>query len=115
MAELFDVIELIVDIPEQGLRAGMQGTIVERHSDEAYEVEFTNEHGETISLLTLHPDQFIVIWRAKARAWVPISEQITALVARLPEDVRQEVLDFARFLYMRKQRAESSINQTTAV
>jgi hypothetical protein len=42
MPDLFDVIELAVDLPERGLRAGMQGTIVERYPG-AYEVEFTNE------------------------------------------------------------------------
>jgi hypothetical protein len=43
MPDLFDVIELAMDIPERGLRAGMQGIIVERHPGDAYEVEFTNE------------------------------------------------------------------------
>jgi len=66
--DLFDVVELTVDIPERGLRAGMQGTIVECHPDDAYEVEFTNELGETLDFLALRPQQFIVLWRAKTRA-----------------------------------------------
>ena len=65
MPDLFDVIELTVDIPERGLRAGMQGTIVEYHSNNAYEVEFANEQGETVDFLALYPNQFIVVWRAK--------------------------------------------------
>ena len=99
MAESFDVIELTVDIPEHSLRAGMQGTIVHCHPNEAYEVEFTNETGETLDLLTLQFGQFIVIWRAKTKQWVPMAERIAALTANMPEEAAQEVLDFARFLY----------------
>ncbi len=77
MPDLFDIVELIEDIPERGLRAGMQGTIVECHSNNAYEVEFTNEQGETLDFLALYPNQFIVVWRAKAKDWVPLAEQVT--------------------------------------
>ena len=70
VADLFDVIELTVNIPDRGLRAGMQGTIVECHSDDAYEVEFTDESGETRNLLALRPNRFIVIRRAKSRTSV---------------------------------------------
>ncbi|MEO0249219.1 MAG: DUF4926 domain-containing protein [candidate division WOR-3 bacterium] len=105
MPDLFDVVELITDIPERGLHVGMQGTIVHCHPGDAYEVEFTNEAGETLDFLALRPEQFIVIWRAKTKQWVPAAERIAALMARLPEEVGEEILDFARFLYSRKQRA----------
>lgn len=116
MPDLFDVVELTVDVPEQGLRAGMQGTIVECHPGDAY-VEFTNELGETLAFLALRPDQFIVVWRAKTRTWLPISEQVATLVAHLPEEMGQEVLDFARFLRVRGQRqpAESLTEPATMV
>jgi len=104
MAELSDVIELTVDIPERNLRAGMQGTVVHCHPNEAYEVEFTNESGETLDLLALQSGQFIVIWRAKTKQWVPMAERIAALTASMPEEVAQEVLDFARFLCVRRQQ-----------
>ncbi len=104
MAEMFDVVELLYDIPERGLRAGMQGTIVERHAVNAYEVEFANEAGETLALLALQPEQFAVVWRARTRSWLPIPEQIAAVVADLPEAAGYEVLDFARFLRARQQR-----------
>ena len=101
MADLFDIIELTLDIPKSGLRAGQRGTIVEKHAEDAYEVEFANEAGETLALVCLEPDQFMAIWRAQARTWVPVVEQVAALVTSLPEDTRKEVLDFARFLYER--------------
>jgi len=117
MPDLFDVIELMVDVPEQGLRAGMQGTIVECHPGDAYEVEFTNELGETFAFLALRPDQFIVVWRAKTRTWLSISEQVATLVAHLPEEMGREVLDFACFLRVPEQRrqAESLADPPTKV
>jgi len=103
--ELFDTVELLVDLPEQGIYQGAVGAIVHCYPDNMYEVEFTNESGETLALCTLSPAQFIVIWRAKTKTWVPTAERIAALVSHLPEEVEQEVLDFARFLHMRYQRA----------
>jgi hypothetical protein len=99
--ELFDTVELLVDLPEQNLRAGTQGAIVHQYTDEAYEVEFTNEDGETIALCALQLDQFIVVWRAETQQWVPIADRVAQIVARLPDNAGVEVLDFARFLSVR--------------
>jgi len=99
-----DIIELIVDIPNKNLHVGVQGTIVHCHADRAYEVEFTNEEGETLDILALRPEQFIVVWRVETRQWVPIAEQAAALVANLPTEAGQEVVDFARFLSTQLQR-----------
>ena len=57
---LFDVVVLIEDIPGEGLRAGMQGAIVEVYSlpIEGYEVEFCDAEGHTIAQLALSSDQF---------------------------------------------------------
>jgi hypothetical protein len=113
--ELFDVIELLVEVPEHSLRPGAQGAIVDCHRDGAYEVEFTNEAGETLALCSLSIDQFIVVWRAKTQTWLPIAEQVAAFITHLSEDARREVLDFARFLYERKQRqrAKSALDPAT--
>ena len=70
-------------------------------TDNTYEVEFTNEDGETLALCTLSPDQFIVIWQARTKKWVPVAEWIAALTAHLPEEAEQQVLDFACFLQAR--------------
>jgi len=104
MIEMFDVVELLDDVPEHGLLAGMQGTIVECHAADAYEVEFVDEKGDTSALLALAPEHFAVVWRARTRSWLPIPEQVAAVVADLPEAVGYEVLDFARFLRVRQQR-----------
>ncbi|MFB2876949.1 DUF4926 domain-containing protein [Floridanema aerugineum] len=62
---LFDVVEMLVDLPEIGLQVGDRGAIVEEYSDRAYEIEFTNPQGETLALHTLSPEQFIVVWIVK--------------------------------------------------
>ncbi len=105
MPECYDVIELAVDLPEHRLLAGMQGTIVECHSAGAYDVELVDQGGETRAWLTLRPHQFIVVWRASTGAPVPVADQVAALVETLPQEVGQEVLDFARFLRERQRRS----------
>ena len=101
--ELFDVVELLTDLPKHSLRAGSRGAVVVCHPDGTYEVEFTNQEGETVALCPLTPQQFFVVWRAKIKSWVPLPEQVTALVTHLPERAEQELLNFARFLYAREQ------------
>jgi hypothetical protein len=96
--ELLDVVELLVDLPNVQLQAGDQGTIVEEYDDRAYEVEFSNSQGETLALLSLEPEQFVVVWQNATRARVPLTEGITAVLQKLPEDRQQQVLNFARSL-----------------
>ena len=57
---LFDVVVLIEDIPEEGLRAGMKGAIIKIYSQpvEGYEIEFCDEQGRTVSQLALSSNQF---------------------------------------------------------
>ena len=97
--ELFDVVELLVDLPEFNLRAGVQGAIVECYQDNNYEVEFSNSDGETLALCALSARQFVVVWSAKTKTWLPISERVAAIVNNLDNQRQEKVLDFARFLY----------------
>lgn len=65
--KLLDVVELLVDLPEQKISAGNQGAIVDVYPDEHYEVEFTNADGETLALVTLPRDRFIVVWQSETQ------------------------------------------------
>ena len=104
-ADLFDVVELVVDLPQHGLYAGMQGTVLDAHdAGGAFEVEFSDEQGRAIIFLALTPEQFVVVWQAKRQQWVPLAERIAELVTRLPQPAGAEVFDFARFLNVRAQR-----------
>ncbi len=102
MTAIGDVIELVEDVPNENLRAGMQGTIVHQHTDNAFEVEFVNNDGETLGLLALETTQFIVVWRASTKKWVPLAERAAHLVSILPDEAAREVVDFARFLKTRQ-------------
>jgi hypothetical protein len=97
--ELFDVIELLVNLPDHNQFIGNKGTIVEDFEDGQYEVEFANEQGETLALCTLSTEQFIVVWQAQTKKWVSVSEKLTEIIHYLPESKKQEVLNFARFLH----------------
>ncbi|NES96781.1 MAG: DUF4926 domain-containing protein [Desertifilum sp. SIO1I2] len=99
--ELFDAIELLVNLPKDRLCAGVRGAIVECYEDGKYEVEFANEEGETLALSTLSSEEFIVVWKAKTKRWLSVSEQISAAINHLSEERQQEVLNFARSLYQR--------------
>jgi len=72
--QLLDVVRLKSAAPEHGLASGEVGTIVEVFDvqDEAYEVEFADDYGETIAMRTLKEDQFEVVWR---RADVPTAAE----------------------------------------
>lgn len=97
--DLFDVIELLVDVPKSNLRAGNRGAVVEKYGDRDYEIEFTNSKGETLALCTLSTEQILVIWQAKTKAWVSLFDRIAAAIESLSKDRKQEVLTFSRSLY----------------
>jgi hypothetical protein len=104
MIDLGDVIELTVDIPKHNLQTGEQGTVVHCHTPDEYEIEFINEFGETVELLPLNRRQFILVWRAETHQPVPAAEQAADLIAHLPVEAAQTVLEFARFLAAQKEQ-----------
>lgn len=60
---LFDMVVLVEDMPEAGLRAGMKGMIIEIYSQpvEGYEIEFCDDQGRTVVQLALSPEQFQLV------------------------------------------------------
>ena len=57
--EVLDVVELKEDVTKKRLKAGMRGVVVLVFDEpwKAYEVEFCNKYGETITTLALRPEQ----------------------------------------------------------
>lgn len=55
----FDVVTLKVDMPEENLYRGMQGVVIDVYErpEKAYEVEFCDTEGRTISQVALLPEQ----------------------------------------------------------
>ncbi len=68
--ELFDVIQLLTDIPQDSLRKGEQGTIVDDYGDGVFEIEFINKKGETTALCSIHQDKFTVVWSSQTQQWL---------------------------------------------
>ena len=59
---LFDIVALIHDLPQEGLRRGQVGTVVEYLAPEVFEVEFSDNDGRTYASLGLRADQLMVLW-----------------------------------------------------
>ncbi|HEY8454837.1 MAG TPA: DUF4926 domain-containing protein [Actinopolymorphaceae bacterium] len=58
MIKHYDLVELVVDLPQENLTKGMVGTVVDVYQDPpGYEVEFTDDEGRTLGLLGLAPEQ----------------------------------------------------------
>jgi hypothetical protein len=60
--EVLDVVALTEDLPNRGLRRGQVGTIVESLAPDVFEVEFSDDEGQTYASLALHTDQFMVLY-----------------------------------------------------
>ncbi|HEY5327465.1 MAG TPA: DUF4926 domain-containing protein [Mucilaginibacter sp.] len=59
--KLLDVVALLKGKPENKLMRGQIGTIVERYGNTEFEVEFSDNNGKTISLLTLSTDEIMLL------------------------------------------------------
>jgi len=54
-----DVVAVTEDVPDQRLRRGEVGTVVERWEDGAFEVEFSDDSGEAYAFVALRADQLM--------------------------------------------------------
>jgi len=56
--KLLDVVKLLVDYPEHGLLRGAVGTVIYEFpaSELVYEIEFSNDKGETIVQIALRSE-----------------------------------------------------------
>ena len=66
--KLLDIVALTVDLPEHNLRRGESGTVVELlASGTAFEVEFSDDNGQTYESIGLRSDQFIIVKKSGKR------------------------------------------------
>jgi len=65
---LLDVVALIEDLPQQGLRRGQVGTVVELLAPDVFEVEFSDNHGRTYATLSLRAEQLMVLYHQPVMA-----------------------------------------------
>lgn len=59
--KLLDVVALLNDIPAEKLTKGQVGTIVEELDEGAYEVEFADKKGKTITSLALKAQDMMLL------------------------------------------------------
>lgn len=62
----FDVVRLIKDLPAKNLRRGLIGVVIDVLANPtlAYEVEFTNESGETLAEIAVEPEYLELVVQA---------------------------------------------------
>ena len=58
---LLDVVALLEDVPRVRLRRGQVGTVVETLAPDVFEVEFSDDEGQTYALLALRAEQLMVL------------------------------------------------------
>ncbi len=59
--KLLDVIAVVDDLPDQGLRRGQVGTVVELLAPGIYEVEFCDDEGRTYAQASIQRNQLMVL------------------------------------------------------
>lgn len=59
--QLLDVVALTEDLLQQKLYRGQVGTVVEILAPNVFEVEFSDDEGQTYAMLALHTDQLMVL------------------------------------------------------
>ena len=64
MLKELDVVRLKKNLPEHNLVAGIEGTIHQVYADDppAYLIEFSDDEGLTLALLTLSEDALEIVW-----------------------------------------------------
>ena len=66
--KVLDVVAVTEDVPEHGLRRGEVGTVVDQWKDGAYEVEFSDDAGESYAFAALHSRQLMKLYFRKDEA-----------------------------------------------
>lgn len=59
--KLLDIIAITENMPEYNLYRGQVGTIVEMLAPDTYEVELSDNEGQTYAMLALNTNQFMVL------------------------------------------------------
>jgi hypothetical protein len=59
---LYDVVALLENLPQEGLRRGQVGTLIEEWEPGIFEVEFADTDGITYAILALREDQLMTLY-----------------------------------------------------
>ncbi len=64
--KLYDEVALLVDLPNENLKRGQVGTLVEEWEAGVYEVEFADTNGVTYAMVALRTEQLMLLYRHPA-------------------------------------------------
>ena len=64
--QLLDVVALLTDLPDEKLRIGQVGTIVEELTDDVFEVEFADAKGRTLTTCAVEVKDLLKLTRELA-------------------------------------------------
>lgn len=59
--QILDVVALVEDLPQYGLRRDRVGTVVDVLATDVFEVDFSDNRGHTYIILNLHAQQLMVL------------------------------------------------------
>lgn len=59
--KIFDIVALLDNISKNSLKKGQVGTVVEVLDDDVYEIEFSNNRGETIITTSVKASNLLVL------------------------------------------------------
>lgn len=59
--ELLDTVALLEDLPQRNLKKGEVGTVVEILAPDVFEVEFSDDDGQTYAMFALRDNQLILL------------------------------------------------------
>ncbi len=81
--KLLDIVALSVDLPEHNLRRGEIGTVVELLAGgTAFEVEFSDDDGQTYESIGLRPEEFIILKKTETET-IPKTEGLQPIEINL--------------------------------
>jgi hypothetical protein len=59
--KMLDVVALMKEVPEKGLKKGQVGTVVEEWAPGVFEVEFSNKQGQAIAFLAAEEKDLLLL------------------------------------------------------
>ena len=63
---MLDVVALLEDVPEEQLKRGEVGTVVEYLAPDVFEIEFADQEGRAYAMLPLKREQLLALHKRQA-------------------------------------------------
>lgn len=76
---LLDVVAVKHALPNQGIVTGQVGTLVEQLSPSVFEVEFSDDDGQTYAMLPLHTDHLIKLYYSPITTSTPVNKMANTI------------------------------------